>query len=120
MNLVLKSYSTTDINIINKDTPTDDTELQISIGRKFKQNGNTVILYLFASISKACESVQLEKSFQIDCKIEGIFECNSSISKEDINYESTLLLMPYIRSNISTLCGIIGIYNIQLPFMEFN
>lgn len=107
--------------IINDETPTKDTELQLNLHRKLEKTESGYIFYLSASIYKEAEKDAENRSFFIKYSLETYFSCErDGISVEDIRKEASITLYPYIRAGISAAMGSIGMRPLVLPPYEID
>lgn len=107
--------------IINTETPTNDTELQLNLHRKLEKTESGYSFYLSASIYRETEKDAENKSFFLKYSLETYFNCErDEMSVEDIRKEASITLYPYIRAGISAAMGAIGIRPLILPPYEIN
>lgn len=110
-----------DLVIINRETPANNTELQLNLRRKLERTESGFKFYLSASIFSEAEREIEKKSFFVKYSLEIHFSCDhDEMSAEDMRREATITFYPYIRAGISGAMGAIGVQPLILPPYEIN
>lgn len=111
----LKGYKVTELNFVNK----LEKPAQIKFGNKFSYNvrysNNNVCV---GELSAEMTADEFPEKFGIKLIINGVFEFDQSLKKEEVHVASFKALFPYAKSIVSTVSVNAGIPPMMLP--EFD
>lgn len=115
INVKMKAYNVVELNFVNK----LDNGTQVHFSNKFSYN----VQYSNTNVCK-CELIaeafdkDTPEKFGVKLVLNGIFEYNPELKKENVHVESFKQLFPYARSIISTVSVNAGLPPIIIP--EFD
>lgn len=112
--------------VFSRTKPTKNSEMQISVDPSaIRVDDNTVHTTLSAKIDGFKSAKANKASWNIEVKVVAVFSIDEQhlTSEDDLNLfanrQGVLTLMPYLRSEVSSLSSNIGLGAITLPLIKF-